>query len=80
MLVVLRVNCAGFDSFDTEIRLTDPKATIARGRDQVVASINGTHIIQVTWRDDSSAVLFAPHGAHLTVHKAELGGVRIEVQ
>lgn len=79
MLVVLRVHCTAFDSFGTEIRLTDAKARITRGRDQVVASVNGAHIIQVTWLDESSAVLFAPTGAQLIIHKAELEGVRIKV-
>lgn len=79
MLVVLRVNCAAFDSFTTEIRLTDAKATLARGREQVVASVDGARIIQVTWLDESSVVLFAPNGAHLTIHKAEIEGVRIKI-
>jgi hypothetical protein len=79
MLVVLRVSCAGFDSFGTEIRLTDAKGRITRGRDQVVASVNGARIIQVTWLDESSAVLFAPNEAQLIIHKAELEGVRIKV-
>jgi hypothetical protein len=78
MLVVSRVNCAAFDSFVTEIRLQDANAPIRRDRKQVVASINDTRVVQVTWQDESSAVLFAPKGATVTVHKPELEGVRIE--
>ena len=78
MLVVLRVNCGALDSFITEIRLTDAKATLLRGRTQIVASVNGAHTVQVTWTDESSAVLFAPADAPFTFRKAELEGVRIE--
>jgi hypothetical protein len=78
MLVVVRMNCAGFDSFSTEIRLTDAKATLSRGRDQVIASLNGTRIVQVTWIDETSVVLFAPDGVAFTIHKAELEGVRFQ--
>lgn len=80
MIVIVRENCAGFDSFHTEIRLTDKQARLSRKGDQVVASINGTHIVQVTWVDETSASVFIPDGLTVLNRKPELAGVRFQFQ
>jgi hypothetical protein len=73
MLSIVRVNCAGFDSFQTEVRL---------GRDgstgEVVARISRSPVLQVTWVDETSVHIFAPQGYSLDVQKKESDGVHIE--
>ena len=74
VLSIVRVNCAGFDSFRTEVRLGrgDPL------RAQVVATINSSPEVQVTWVDDASVLVFAPQRYHVNVQKEEADGVRVK--
>jgi hypothetical protein len=74
LLSIVRVNCAAFDSFQTEIRLEGSDAS----RGQVVATINRSPVVQVTWVDDTSVLVFAPRGHNIAVQKKEVDGVRIE--
>jgi hypothetical protein len=74
VLSVVRVDCAGFDSFRTEVRLEDATGTGG----QVVARINRSPVVQVTWVDDSSVLVFVPKGHDIHVEKKEIDGVRID--
>jgi hypothetical protein len=78
VLSVVRVNCAGFDSFRTEVRLGDAAATARASGGEVVARISKSPVVQVTWVDESSMVVFVPKEYHVDVQKKELEGVRIE--
>jgi hypothetical protein len=73
VLSLVRVDCAAFDSFHTEVRL---------GRDatagEVVASISSSPVVQVTWVDDSLVQIFAPDRYARDLKKADYDGVHIE--
>ena len=74
VLSLVRVDCAGFDSFRTEVRLGrgDPL------RAQVVATISSSPEVQVTWVNDTSVLVFAPLQYHVHIQKEEVDGVRVE--
>jgi hypothetical protein len=74
VLSLVRVDCAGFDSFRTEVRLQDSTGTGG----QVVASMNRSPVVQVTWVDDSSVVIFTPKGHDIHIEKKEIDGVRMD--
>jgi hypothetical protein len=74
----MRVDCAGFDSFRTEVRLGGADATAHSFGGEVVARISSSPVVQVTWADESSVVVFVPKDYHVYVQKKELDGVRID--
>jgi hypothetical protein len=78
VLTIVRVDCAGFDSFRTEVRLGDADATARASGGEIVARISSSPVVQVTWVDESSVVVFVPKEYHLYVQKKDLNGVRID--
>jgi hypothetical protein len=78
VLSVVRVDCAGFDSFRTEVRLGDAAATTRASGGEILARISSSPVVQVTWVDESSVVVFVPKEYHVDVQKNELDGVRTE--
>jgi hypothetical protein len=74
VLSILRVNCAAFDSFHTDVRLGrgDPL------RGEIAATISSSPEVQVTWADDTSVFVFVPLGYHINVKKKVVDGVRID--
>jgi len=78
VLTVVRVDCAGFDGFRTEVRLGAADATARPSGGEIVARISSSPVVQVTWADESSVVVFVPKEYHVDVQKKELDGVRID--
>jgi hypothetical protein len=74
LLSIVRVDCAAFDSFRTEVRpgRGDPS------RSETVATINSSPELQVTWVDDTSVLVYAPKGYHINVQKKVSDGVQID--
>src|SRR5207247_4891579 len=60
VLTIVRVDCAGFDSFRTEVRLGGIDATAHPSGGEIVATISSSPVVQVTWADESSVVVFVP--------------------
>jgi len=73
VLSIVRVDCAAFDSFHTEVRLGRDVAT-----GQVVASISSSPVVQVTWVDDSLVQIFAPVQYTRELKKPDYDGVHVE--
>lgn len=80
VLVIVRRNCAAFDSFATEVRLRNGAGTRNNGLGERMASMHGAPILQVTWQDDSSVIVFAPSRTNVHIVKSEFGGVRLQVR
>jgi hypothetical protein len=72
VLRIMRVNCHALDSFQTEIRL----GRAAAG--EVVASVSGSPVVQVTWVDESLVQIFVPDSYARDLKKADHDGVHIE--
>lgn len=73
VLSIVRVDCAGFDSFHTEIRLGSTADT-----GEVVASVSSSPVVQVTWVDDSLVQIFVPERYTRSLKKSDSDGVHIE--
>jgi hypothetical protein len=78
MLLLVRRNCGAFDSFQTEVRLRHSGSE--RGVGELMASINGVPVVQVTWQDDSSVLIFVPPRVSVSRVKSDHDGVRCEVR
>jgi hypothetical protein len=78
MLLLIRRNCGAFDSFETEVRLRHSGSK--RDIGELMASINSVPIVQVTWQDDSSVLIFVPPRVNVSRVKADHDGVRFEVR
>ncbi len=76
-IVVLRLDC-DIGSFGTEVRLQEANAPGDRSREQVVASLNRSPVVQVIWADDSSVMIFTPSGYDLNIQRREVDGVRVD--
>jgi hypothetical protein len=77
VIVVVRLNC-NIGSYATEVRLQEANARDDRSPERVVASLNRSPVLQVTWVDDSSVVLFAPSGYDLHIQRKDVEGVHID--
>ena len=80
VLTIVRVDCAGFDSFRTEVRLGGVDAMARPTGGGIVARISSSPVVQVTWADESSVVVFVPKEYHVDIQKKELDGVRIDLR
>jgi len=77
VLVISRANC-NIGSFSTEVRLHNAKAPGGTSDDELIASINSSPVVRVTWTDDFSVLVFTPKEYDVHIRKGEVGGVRIE--
>jgi hypothetical protein len=73
VLSLVRVNCGAFTSFHTEVRL---------GREatggELVATLNSSPVVQVTWVGDTLVQIFAPKDTPRDLKKPDYDGVHIE--